>query len=191
MKWRPVGIRRPQCAAYADAAFESLETLVGSLGLRLTGTRACDFGAGTGLLTAKLAEICGHVDAIDKSDGMLKALRSKSERLGWRNVRALAALPSGTKHYDLVVCSSVLGFVDDYPATVEQLVSRMNCGGLLVQWDWVQDPDTDEPHGFTSEQVRRTLEGSGLVDVGVRRAFSVDVDGAAMTPLLGFGRRPG
>ena len=76
---------------------------------------------------------------------MLDMLRAKIERHRWDNVRVFERLPASTGRYDLIVCSSVCAFVDDYPGVVRQLVSSMMPGGLFVQWDWELDPRDDEP----------------------------------------------
>ena len=90
--------------------------------------------------------------------------------------------------FDVVVCSSVCAFLDDYPATATQLVQRLRPGGRFVQWDWERTGDDD--HGLTREQVHAALCSAGLVDVDVRTGFDVDVDGHRLSPLIGTGRRP-
>ena len=61
-------------------------------------------------------------------------------------------------------------------------------GGQLVQWDWERTHDDDV--GLTRDEIRAALSDAGLVDVHVTTAFTVDVDGHAMSPLMGHGRRP-
>ncbi|HEU5301148.1 MAG TPA: methyltransferase domain-containing protein [Acidimicrobiia bacterium] len=80
--------------AYAAGAFESLNALAASSGFALTGTTACDFGCGTGLLTERLADRCARVDAVDTSPAMRAVLDAKIERRGWTRVRTLEWLPS-------------------------------------------------------------------------------------------------
>ena len=181
--------RNEAVQAYAEGAFESLTSLAATTGFALTGATVCDFGCGTGLLTMRLADICARVDAVDTSAGMLEVLGTKIDRCGWKHVRSFRQLPSTPQGYDLIVCSSVLSFVDDYPGVVSNLISHLGLGGLFVQWDWELDPDDAEPHGFTRAQIRRTLEAAGLVDVNVGIEFEVTFDGHTMTPLMGSGRR--
>ncbi len=175
--------------AYANGVFGSLASLTEAIGLDLTATTACDFGCGTGLLTERLASQCAHIDAIDTSPAMLDALRTKIDRNSWSHVRLFDELPPTVQGYDLIVCSSVLAFVDDYPAMVKTLASHLEVGGLFVQWDWELDPDDDESYGLTSTEIRRTLEGAGLQEVAVGVGFKVTVDGDTMRPLMGSGRR--
>ncbi|MDJ0770526.1 MAG: class I SAM-dependent methyltransferase [Ilumatobacter sp.] len=175
--------------AYADGAFASLTSLAASIGFDLDGVAACDFGCGTGTLTDRLADRCERIDAVDTSPAMLTVLRGKIERHGWPHVRPLGELPATPQGYGLIVCSSVLGFVDDYATTVETLLGHLEPGGLFVQWDWEANPVDDEPYGLTRAAIARTLEASGLDDVAVGIGFEVTVDGDTMRPLIGSGRR--
>lgn len=180
----------PSVRAYAAAVFESLIALLGEGAAGgLDGASACDFGCGTGLLTERLVAAGAQVDAVDSSPAMLDVLRAKVARRDLAGVRVLERLPDGGPTYDLVVCSSVLAFVDDARSTTASLVDRLAPGGWFVQWDWELVPTDPEPWGFTREQIAGALRGAGLADVRVEVAFEVDVDGAVMRPLMGSGRR--
>lgn len=176
---------------YARAAFSSLQDRAAGLGFTIVGARTCDFGCGTGLLTERLAEPCDHIDAVDASPAMLAVLDAKIERHGWTHVRAMTELPRQPRPYDLVVCSSVCAFLDDYPGTVEHLVGRLRPGGLFVQWDWELDPADDDPHGLEREDIRQALSGAGLSAVTVDVGFDAPVEGQTMSPLMGVGQKPG
>ena len=187
----------PAVVAYASAAFESLNALIDGTGVSLDGAAVCDFGCGTGRLTERLAAVAGRIDAVDTSAAMCDVLRSKAARAGWDHVRVFEELPEpgspegDRARYDLIVCSSVLSFVDDYPVTVAMLGYRLVDGGLFVQWDWELDPADEQPHGFSRDEIALTLREAGLTDVRVERAFEIDVGGSTMRPLRGSGRRPG
>jgi predicted TPR repeat methyltransferase len=175
--------------AYADGAFESLLELVDALDFELNDIAVCDFGCGTGLLTERLASGCSRIDAVDTSAAMLDVLRTKIDRLEWDHVQALQRLPSTSQQYGLIVCSSVLSFVDDYPAKVASLVGHLSAGGLFVQWDWERQPDDDEPHGLLSTEIRESLEAAGLESITVGVGFEATDDGETMRPLMGSGQR--
>jgi SAM-dependent methyltransferase len=115
-------------------------------------------------------------------------LAAKIDRHGWTSVRTGTELPDEAAQFDLVVCSSVCAFLDDYRSTVTELVSRLAPGGLLVQWDW--ERTGDEEHGLTRDEIRDTLGGAGLVDVEVGVGFTIEIEGQAMSPIMGHGRRP-
>jgi len=185
--------------AYSRAAFECLTRLCDERGLRLDGARVVDFGCGTGLLAEKLAPVCAAVVAVDTSERMIDRLRCKIERLSLTNVQTTTediehavlhdTAPFG-RPFDLVVCSSVCAFLDDYSGTTRTLARLLRPGGLYVHWDWELDPDAQEPFGLTREQVRKALSGSGLEAIQVETAFEVSIEDATMRPLMGVGRAP-
>lgn len=175
---------------YAEAAFGSLLTVLEHHGVDLERASVCDFGCGTGLLIERMVERTATVDAVDSSPAMLDVLRAKVDRNGWTGVRTFVDLDEASGPYDVVVCSSVLSFVDDHPGTVGRLVSMLRPGGALVQWDWERAIDAEDDHGLTPGEIGSALESAGLVDVEVRPAFEVEVDDLVMRPLLGHGRRP-
>ena len=179
----------PAVRAYAEAAFRSLQGLAAALDVSMAGARICDFGCGTGLLTEKLVESAAAVDAVDSSPAMLRVLEAKIERHGWRHVITATRPPDAGPPYDLIVCSSVCGFLDDYEGTVKLLASRLRPGGLFVQWDWELNPDDEEPMGLSRERVADCLAAAPLEIVKVETAFEVTVEGATMSPLVGVGRR--
>ena len=130
---------------------------------------------------------------------MIDRLRRKATRLGLTNVQTTTevverAVDDATlfgDRFDLVVCSSVCAFLDDYPGTVDTLVQLLKPAGLFVQWDWELDPNAQEPFGLTQEQVRATLLSSGLENVQVTPAFEVSIDDRTVRPLMGLGQIPG
>ena len=176
----------PSVQGYAEAVDDSLRTIISDRGLALGELRVCDFGCGTGLLTERLVGSCHSVLAVDTSAPMRAELERKVVARGWKNVRIAATVPAGER-FDLVACSSVLAFVDDYKGTVGALVDRLEPGGLFVQWDWELLPDDAESHGLSRERIEATLAGAGLAAVEVATAFEVTVDGATMAPLVGIG----
>jgi hypothetical protein len=101
----------------------------------------------------------------------------------------MSELPEPPATYDLVVCSSVCGFLDDYAGTVAALTSMLRPGGLFVQWDWEADPSAAEPHGLSRAAITDALGGAGLDMVTVDVGFRAEVDGETMAPLMGAGRR--
>ncbi len=181
---------QPGVKPYAQAAFGSLLAQAKASGFEISGSTACDFGCGTGLLTEQLVSLCDRIDAVDSSPAMLEVLRDKIAHRGWDNVGVFDQLPQPSYRYDLVVCSSVCAFVDDYPGLVHQLVASMGPGGLFVQWDWELDPRDDQPFGLTRDAISNALGAAGLVSVSVTTGFEVTVEDETMKPLMGSGRRP-
>lgn len=178
----------PATRRYAELAFSTLLPVLERHATTLTGARVLDFGCGTGLLTEHLISVGAAVDVFDTSDGMLRVLAAK---LGDRvDVRILAELPERPKTYDLVVCSSVCAFLDDYPATAAALAGVLRDGGVFVQWDWERHETDAGEHGLTAAQICQALTTAGLVDVVVQPSFRIEVSGQAARPLIGSGRKP-
>jgi 2-polyprenyl-3-methyl-5-hydroxy-6-metoxy-1,4-benzoquinol methylase len=184
--------------AYSDGAYSSLLRLEGAGLLKLDGARILDFGCGTGLLTEKLSPLAGCVVALDTSIAMIQVLKNKVATLGFTNVESIAkpleaALSADPNlfetPFDLITCSSVCAFLEDYPATVRALAQLLRPGGAFVQWDWELDPDGDEPFGLTRSQIEAALDAAGLANRMVDVAFDVEFEGEHMRPLLGFGVR--
>ncbi|MFW2383439.1 MAG: class I SAM-dependent DNA methyltransferase [Acidimicrobiales bacterium] len=171
--------------AYADAAFESLLPILDNAGIILERASVIDFGSGTGQLTERLAARGAEVLAVDTSRMMLDVLDGKISEHKWSGVRTATSVPT-SGDYDVVVCSSVCGFLDDYPGTVRELVARLRSGGLFVQWDWERSDDADS-FGLSRSEIRGALDRAELTDVVVETAFSVPVEGEAMEPLIGRG----
>lgn len=188
--------------AYADAAFSSLRRVTDTSDRPLAGARVLDFGCGTGLLTERMATLAGEIVAIDPAPQMIQVLRRKLEAKAFPHVACEACTlddalerqpPHFSAPFDLITCSSVCAFLDDYPATVRRLAACLAPGGLFVQWDWARASATpsDEPDfGLTTDEIRNALEAAELDVWSVSTAFRIDVDGQTMAPLMGVGRRP-
>ncbi len=173
--------------AYARAAFGSLLTLLGGSGIDLAGARVVDFGCGTGLLTERLVDGGAQVVAVDTSPAMLAVLDAKIGDRGWTTVATTGDLAEVSPGHDVIACSSVCSFLDDYPGTARHLAGLLRPGGLFVQWDWERG---DDDHGLSRTEVTDALVAAGLDGVAVETAFEIDVEGETMRPLVGSGRRP-
>ena len=175
---------------YAQRAFDSWEQKVAPLYPSLSECRVLDFGCGTGLLTEKLATRCGQIVAIDTSEKMIEALRSKLALLGSDNVvvsnvalsaESIRANPVLLDNFDLIVASSVCSFLPDYESTVRDLSSVMRPGACFVQWDWMED--------MPKERVRNAFGAAGLINHAIDHAFTMNADGESMPVVMGIGRK--
>lgn len=183
---------QPAVRAYSRAAFQSLQRVLTERGSSLDGARVLDFGCGTGLLTEQLAAEAERVVAVDVSPAMVEVLRGKAIE----NVEARCGLLSelvadgslSPASFDLITCSSVCAFLEDYPAAIAQLSPLLAPGGLLLQWDWELDPDADNAMGLSRDAIHRAHTAAGLSEVHVDIGFQESVDGFVMAPLLGVGR---
>jgi glycosyltransferase involved in cell wall biosynthesis len=99
------------------------------------GRRVLEVGAGTGIITRRLAD-CERVVATDTRPEYLALLRNAFERVPHVEVRSLvlgertADLPEGD--FDTVVCCNVLEHVEDDARALRQLHDALAAGGRLV-----------------------------------------------------------
>lgn len=186
---------RPESHTYAERAFATLRPFVEEHLGPWRGLRVLDFGAGTGLLTAKLAPLCREVVALDISTEMIRALDAKVAREGLGNVAALAGelealcrhRPELQQPFDLVVASSVCGFLPDFPAEVVRIRSLLCPGGCFVQWDWRRDGGSTR--GLTLDGIRAAYAGASLDVVFADIGFLFTFDENEMVVLQAVGRR--
>ena len=150
-----------------------------------------DFGCGTGLLTERLADSGASVLGVDTSQGMLDVLQAKIADHNWSDVHTSTELPSLPASFDLIVCSSVCSFLDDYPAMARTLAGLLTPGGLFVQWDWERDTsaDIDDTHGLSRAEITEALRAAGLDQVSVDVGFEAAFEDQVMRPLMGHGCR--
>jgi 2-polyprenyl-3-methyl-5-hydroxy-6-metoxy-1,4-benzoquinol methylase len=184
---------QPAVRRYAELASGSLRTVLASRGKPLRDTTVLDFGCGTGLLTARMAQEAPRVVGLDLSSAMIDRLNAKAlpnvvgHAGSLDSALADGRLAPGT--FDLITCSSVCAFVPDYPHTVAQLVTLLSPGGVFVQWDWELDPGAEEPMGLSREAIREALTGAGLAEVTVDVGFRAEFEGFVMAPVMGTGCR--
>jgi ubiquinone/menaquinone biosynthesis C-methylase UbiE len=178
----------PAARSYSAAAYRSLIEVLTERGRSVGGMTVCDFGCGTGLLTEQLVDEAESIDAVDASPAMLDVLTSKIADRGWTDVRTAIDRPSGHGTHDLVVCSSVCGFLDDYPATVQLLAELLRPGGLFVQWDW--ERESTDGDGLTRGEIDDALTAAGFDEIHVGTAFELPFGDEVMRPLFGVGRKP-
>ncbi len=157
---------------YAEEAFKSLSEIV-----TLQGIRVLDFGCGTGLLTEKISTQAKEIVALDSSEKMISVLKKKA----LHKVTAIATeLSERTvqqeqvfhKKFDLVVASSVCGFLSDYESTLKVIKSMLVPGGVFVQWDWLKADESAE-FGFTEKTVEAALIQAQFTDITLSQPFSL------------------
>jgi predicted TPR repeat methyltransferase len=173
--------------AYAVEAYKSLTSVV-----NLENMAILDFGCGTGLLTEKLSSAADHIVALDSSAKMITVLKGKN----LPNVTVIAELLSATvvkEHhslrdgFNLIVASSVCGFLPEYETTLGLLTSLLVPSGILVQWDWwSQDKQSD--FGLSEERVSSAYKKAGLTTVSLTQPFTMSSGKGANPVLMGVAK---
>ncbi len=96
-----------------------------------------DIGCGSGILSFYLAERNGSVIGVDGSIEMLRICQARKREIGMANVEFLNydIMSLGqifSAQADLIVCSSVLEYLDDLTGSLRLLASFMKDRGILV-----------------------------------------------------------
>ena len=100
-------------------------------------TRALDLGCGSGIFTFDLARRCKEVTAVDGSAEMLGLCREKGRVQGATNVSFVQSDIAQvgqvlTGRFDLIVCSSVIEYLDDLNGALSMMAGLLASDGLLI-----------------------------------------------------------
>jgi len=101
------------------------------------GGRVLDVGCGPGLLASIAADRAAAVLAFDASLEMVGLAQARVRSAGRHNVRVLQGFIGdpqllGDQRFDLVVCSSVLEYINQLGAGLDWLVGALDPGGVLL-----------------------------------------------------------
>ena len=173
--------------SYSEEAFKTLSNIV-----KLDGQNILDFGCGTGLLTEKLSPFAKQIVALDSSRKMISVLNDK--KLPNVNVISNSISDSVVKEnkllknkFDLIVASSVFGFLPEYESTLSLLKSLLVPEGILVQWDWLS-PENDTEFGLSEGSINTAFKKVGLSLISLSRPFSLTNSKGTMPVVMGVAK---
>lgn len=173
---------------YADKAYAELIKIVD-----LKNLHVLDFGCGTGLLTERMITSCRDIVALDSSKKMTSVLENKN----LSNVEVFSELltselietePNIQAKFDLIVASSVCGFIPNYEDTLSLLHSMLKPGGYFVQWDWLKRDETAE-NGFTENEVEQAFSNVGFTNSLLSVPFVMNSGESDMPVLMVWGQK--
>lgn len=173
---------------FSQSVFNELEKLI-----NLEDVRVLDFGCGTGLLSQKLSPLVKDIVAIDGSEAMVEELDKKElpnvEPVVDLLSRGLAAQhPAFRRQFDLVVASSVCGFLPNFQDSVSLIYTLLEDDGLFAHWDWLVE-DENANYGLSVQKIENVLSAAGFDDVQVSVPFEIDAGKGAQKVVMGVGRR--
>ena len=173
---------------FANNVFEQLNKLTS-----LEGKHVLDFGCGTGLLSQWMSPLAKDIVSLDSSEAMIEELDKKElanvEPVVDHLTRGLVAQhPAFRNQFDLVVASSVCGYVANLDEVAEIIYSLLDEGGLFVHWDWLVAED-DPEFGLSESEVKSTLTKAGFTDIETVTAFEVATPQGVMPVIMGIGRK--
>jgi 2-polyprenyl-3-methyl-5-hydroxy-6-metoxy-1,4-benzoquinol methylase len=145
-----------------------------------------DFGAGTGLVTAQVAERVGKVTAVDVSQSMLDQLVAKAHlELKVDTVcQNILELPLDTR-FDLIVSAMAMHHVEDTNALVHSFAEHLKPGARVALADLDAEDGTFHPDdaqgvyhaGFDRGEFQSILESNGFKDINFVTAHTVNKEG--------------
>lgn len=172
---------RPVPAQISQGVFEALEQALAFSDEQTV----LDFGAGTGLVCAKLADRVGKVLAVDISRAMLDKLAAKEELKGKVTPVCQDILETPLEQkVDLVVSAMAMHHVEDTLALLRTLHDHLVPGGRIA----LADLDTEEGdfhppdvegvyhHGFDRDALGALAKEAGFADTTFVTACEVDRD---------------
>lgn len=162
------------------------EGLASSLKTRVDlhpGMEVLDFGAGTGLVAAKVASAVGSIIAVDVSQSMLDQLAQKPELAGKARIvcQDILEQPLEAK-VDLIVSAMALHHVEDTAQLARTFFDHLKPGGHIALADLdAEDGDFHPPGtegvyhaGFERAALGRILSEVGFEGVEFTTACEVD-----------------
>ena len=135
---------------------------------------AVDMGAGTGFMTAGLAQLVRRVYALDGSAAMLEVAQKNLSHLENVEYRLAdgSALPLPDESVDVVFANMYLHHCTDPLAAIREMVRILVPGGRLVITDmdahtytWLKEEMADVWLGFERDQMRAWYKEADLVNV--------------------------
>jgi predicted TPR repeat methyltransferase len=152
-----------------------------------------DFGAGTGLIAARIAPHVDRIAAVDVSEAMLAQLAAKPELQG--KVEALChdlTLASLERRFDLIVSAMALHHVEDTALLLSRFADHLYPGGHIALADLdAEDGSFHEPgtegvfhQGFDREALAGLLREQGFSEVAFRTAHTIVKDDNHAFPIF-------
>jgi predicted TPR repeat methyltransferase len=159
-----------------------------------------DFGAGTGLLTERIAPDISEITAVDISPSMIEQLQEKSHTLPCRLSLLQRDLSRGELpeiRVDGIISTMTLHHIEDVPGLFRRLLTLLRAGGFAAFCDidcedgTFHTLDTGVKHlGFDREEIAGWMEEAGFERVTIQNATTIRKPQGDYPAFLLSGYRP-
>lgn len=142
-----------------------------------------DFGAGTGLITAQVANKVDMVTAVDVSESMLEKLAAKKELQGKVKIVCQNILDKPIEgRFDLIVSAMAMHHVEDTDKMIARFAEHLKPGATVALADLDKEDGTFHPEGiegvyhdgFDRDQFSDKLQANGFTDIRFVTAHTVN-----------------
>ncbi|MBM4168647.1 MAG: methyltransferase domain-containing protein [Ignavibacteria bacterium] len=143
------------------------------------GASVADIGAGSGFITEELLTRGHHVIAVDQSEKMLLALRTRVGDRGSIDCRVGEdrSLPVADSSVDAALANMFLHHVESPPDAIREMARIVKPGGRVVlsdldehTFEFLRTEQHDRWMGFKRDDIRRWFAEAGLIDISVTSA---------------------
>jgi len=141
-----------------------------------------DFGAGTGLISARIAPLVGRVVALDTSQAMLDKLAAKPELRGKVDTVCADLLDTPLDaRFDLIVSAMAMHHVEDTSRLIERFAEHLQDSGIIALADLDQEDGSFHPadtegvfhFGFDRAELGALLQRHGFEQIEFFTAHTI------------------
>jgi ubiquinone/menaquinone biosynthesis C-methylase UbiE len=148
------------------------------------GTKALEFGAGTGILSFMLKDYFDEITLMDSSPEMVRIINEKIEVAGVKNFKPLLFDLEHNEYtgnrFDLIFTQMVLHHVSDIELIIDRFFKMLSPGGNLAIADLYPEDgsfhgDGFKGHlGFDVEALAATIGESHFINISHRQCYVIN-----------------
>ena len=194
-KWDKNEMRVKLASAIADAIISRVH-IDGN-------TWVADYGAGTGLVSLKIAGIAKHVTSFDSSSGMIDVLQEKIREQHITNLSAdvfdvTDSVYKPSVRFDIVTSAMVLHHISKVNMAASGFFRMLKQGGYIAIADLMpEDGSFHESHegianfGFSEKALKRIFTRAGFVYLTYEKIYEMEKNGKKYGIFLLVGEKAG